>query len=281
MSTFASDRFATGLAVTAAVDIVTFGATWLLARRLDRYNIVDVTWGLAIAAITAAAFGWSTDIGADLTRRALVVSMTVIWAARLAWHIGSRNRGHGEDPRYAAILRKAPGSVPAYALRRVFLPQAVIAFAISMPLQIAMYQRGNRTWLDVIAVVVWLAGLAFESIADFQLAAFVRRRTSSEQVLDTGLWRYSRHPNYFGEALLWFGLWLPSAGDWRGLVAIGSPVIVTYLVGFASGKPLLERGMAKRKPAYAAYMSRTSGFIPLPPRQGWRSREPTDSPDWT
>jgi steroid 5-alpha reductase family enzyme len=265
--TFAGDSFATGLAVTGAVDIAVFAVTWLIARRLGRYNIVDVTWSLAIAAVTIAAYFCSTNIGGDRTRRTLVLAMTVVWALRLAGHIGARNRGHGEDPRYAAILNKAPGSQSTYALKRVFVPQAVIAWVISMPLQVAMYERGSTTALDIVGAVVFVTGFTFEGVGDAQLAAFMKRRTSSEEVLDTGLWRYTRHPNYFGESLLWFGLWLPAAGHWQGLVAIGSPVIVTYLVAFASGKPLLERGMAKRKPSYAAYMKRTSGFIPLPPRK--------------
>ncbi len=267
MSAFAGDRFTTGLAVTAAVDIVAFGGTWLAARRIGRYNLVDVCWSLAILAMTAASFRWSVHAGGDLARRSLVLAMTAVWALRLAWHIRRRNRGHGEDPRYTAILREAPGSVAAYAARRVFVPQALIAFVISMPLQVAMYQRGSRPALDVIGAVVFVTGLAFESVADAQLARFIRTRTSSIEVMDKGLWRYSRHPNYFGESLLWFGLWLPAAGDWRGLVGILSPAIVTYLVGFATGKPLLEKSMAKRKPAYAEYMARTAGFVPRPPRR--------------
>jgi steroid 5-alpha reductase family enzyme len=264
---FGGDRFATGLALTAVVDIVAFGITWLAARRIGRYNIVDVCWSLSILAMAAASFGWSADAHTDLTRRCLVLTMTAVWAVRLAGHIHTRNRGHGEDPRYAAILRKATGSVPAYALRRVFVPQALIALAVSMPVQIAMYQRGNRFALDVAGAVVFVTGFCFESIADAQLAEFIRTRPSDAEVMDCGLWRYSRHPNYFGESLLWFGLWLPSAGDWRGALAALSPILVTYLVGFATGKPLLEKGMAKRKPAYAAYVARTSGFVPLPPRR--------------
>jgi steroid 5-alpha reductase family enzyme len=267
VTSFATDRFTTGLAVAAAVDVLAFVVTWLIARRLGRYNVVDVTWSLAIAAIALVSFMWSIHAGGDMARRSLVLATTVIWAVRLAGHIGNRNRGHGEDPRYAAILSRASGSVPMYALLRVFLPQAVIAFAISMPLQVAMYQHGGHPALDVVGAVVFVTGLIFEAVGDAQLAAFVKRRTSSEEVMDSGLWRYTRHPNYFGEALLWFGLWLPAAGDCRGMVAVLSPVIVTYLVGFASGKPLLEKAMAKRKPTYAEYMARTSGFIPLPPKR--------------
>lgn len=266
MSDFGADRFATGLALTAAVDIAVFAVTFVVARRLGRYNVIDVVWGLVIFAMTAAAFGWSADMHADTPRRTLVLAMTGAWALRLAWHICSRNRGQGEDPRYTAILRKAPGSVPLYAVQRVFAPQALIAFLVSMPLQIAMYQRGGRPVLDVLAAVVFVTGLGFEAVADAQLARFIRDRSGSHEVMDSGLWRYSRHPNYFGEALLWFGLWLPAAGDWRGLVSVISPIVVTYLVGFATGKPMLERGMAKHKPAYADYMARTSGFIPLPPK---------------
>ncbi|MGN6473983.1 MAG: DUF1295 domain-containing protein [Mycobacteriales bacterium] len=267
MSDFGGDRFVTGLAVTAAVAVVGIGATWLAARRIGRYNIVDVCWSLSILAMTAAAFRWSVDAHGNLDRRCLVLAMTTLWALRLAWHIGARNRGHGEDPRYTAILRKATGSVPGYALRRVFIPQAAIAFVVSMPLQVAMYQRGGRTVLDILAAVVFLVGFGFEAIADAQLARFIRNRTSNAEVMDRGLWRYSRHPNYFGESLLWFGLWLPAAGDWQGLITILSPVIVTYLVGFATGKPLLEKGMARHKPAYAEYVAKTSGFVPLPRRR--------------
>jgi len=256
--------------VTAAVDVVVFAATWVIAQRLRRYNVVDVAWGIAILAITATAFVWSADAHADTPRRVLVLAMTALWALRLAWHIGARNRAQGEDPRYAAILGKAGGSVPLYALQRVFVPQAVLAFAISMPQQVAMYQRGSRPVLEVIAAVVFVAGFGCEAIADAQLAQFIRTRSSSHEVMDRGLWRYSRHPNYFGESLLWFGLWLPAAGDWRGLITVLSPVVVTYLVGFATGKPMLEKGMAERKPAYADYMARTSGFIPLPPKASSR-----------
>jgi steroid 5-alpha reductase family enzyme len=266
VSDFGGDRFATGLAITAAVDIVAFAATWVVARRLGRYNIVDVIWGLAILALTGTAFAWSTGTRGDATRRALVLAMTALWAVRLASHIWTRNRGHGEDPRYAKILSKAPGSVPLYAVKRVFVPQALIAFVVSMPLQVAMYQRGSRPMLDVLGAVVFITGLAFETVADAQLARFIHTRSGSHEVMARGLWRYSRHPNYFGESLLWFGLWLPAAGDWRGLLTVLSPVVVTYLVGFATGKPMLERAMAKRKPAYAEYMANTSGFIPLPPR---------------
>jgi steroid 5-alpha reductase family enzyme len=268
VSGFAGDRFATGLALAAGVDLVVFGLTWIVARRLGRFNVVDVTWGLAILAMTATAFIWSGDVGADGTRRVLVLVMTAIWAVRLAWHIGARSRGHAEDPRYAEILRRAPGSPAAFALRRVFLPQALIGFAISMPLQVAMYQRSSHTALAVTGALVWLVGLSVEVVADAQLGRFVRRRAAPDQVMDRGLWRYSRHPNYFGEALLWLGLWLPAAGDWRGLATVASPILVTYLVGFATGKPLLEKGLAERKPAYADYMARTSGFVPLPPKAG-------------
>lgn len=267
MNDFAGSRFATGLAVTAAVDVVVFAVTWVVAQRVRRYSVIDVTWGLAVLAITATSFTWSAGAHADTTRRVLVLSMTAAWALRLAWHIGARNRGHGEDPRYAAILGKARGSVPLYALRRVFLPQAVIGFAVSMPQQVAMYQRGSRPDLDAIGAVVFVTGFGFETIADAQLARFRRQRRRNDEVMDRGLWRYSRHPNYFGESLLWFGLWLPAAGDWRGLATAVSPLVVTFLVGFATGKPMLEKGMAKRKPAYAAYTARTSGFIPLPPKR--------------
>jgi steroid 5-alpha reductase family enzyme len=267
VTSFATDRFATGLLIAAALDLVAFGVTWLIGKKLGRFNVVDVTWSLAIAAMGVTAFCWSSGVGADSTRRWLVLAMSVVWGLRLAGHIGNRSRGHGEDHRYATILSRAPGSKATYALKRVILPQAVIAFAISMPLQVAMYERSGNTALDVVGAVIWLTGLSFEAVADQQLHTFTRSRRSSKDVMDTGLWRYSRHPNYFGEALLWVGLWLPAAAQWPGLITILSPVIVTYLVGFASGKPMLEKAMAKRKPAYADYMKRTSGFIPLPARR--------------
>jgi steroid 5-alpha reductase family enzyme len=267
VTSFATDRFATGLAIAAAVDVVAFALTWLVGRRLGRFNVVDVTWSLAIAAMGAAAFGWARGVGGDSARSWLVLVMSVVWGLRLAGHIANRSRGHGEDHRYAAILSRAPGSKALYALKRVILPQAVIAFAISMPLQIAMYQRGGHAALAIAGAVVFVTGLTFEAVGDAQLAAFMRRRTSSEEVMDTGLWRYTRHPNYFGDATVWAGLYLIAAEHWIGALTVTSPVLMAWFLSFKTGKPLLEKQMARTKPGYAAYMERTSGFFPLPPKQ--------------
>jgi steroid 5-alpha reductase family enzyme len=253
------------LAVCAAAAVALLLATFGLALIVGRYNVVDAVWGLGFAVIAAVAFALSAGHGSELRRYALL-GATVIWGVRLASYIGWRSHGASEDPRYTDMLAKAPGSPAAYALRKVFLLQAGLIWLISIPVQAGMFERGAPDWLVYAGLAIWLCGLVFESIGDWQLARFKASPASRGTVMDRGLWRYTRHPNYFGDACVWCGLFVISCGSLLGLVTIFAPVLMTYLLAAGSGKPITEERLSAR-PGYAEYVARTSGFIPLPPRR--------------
>jgi steroid 5-alpha reductase family enzyme len=249
----------TAAGVTALL-LLAFG----IAVRAGRYNVVDTFWGLGFAVIAVIAFALSAGQG-SVVRRSVLLAATAIWGVRLAAYIGWRSRGSGEDPRYTDLLSKARGSRAGYALRKVFLLQAALIWIISAPVQAGMIQRGPL-WPVAGGLAIWLTGISFEAIADGQLARFKREPGSRGTLMTRGLWRYTRHPNYFGDACVWWGLFVMSCGTWLGLVTVVSPVLMTYLLTAGSGKPITEQRLRDR-PGYAAYASRTSGFIPLPPRR--------------
>lgn len=253
------------LAVSLAAVTALLVATFAVALRVGRYNVVDAVWGLGFALIAVVSFALSAGHGSD-ARRILLLAATVIWGGRLAAFVGWRSRGKGEDPRYTDMLDKAPGSRRAYALRKVFLLQAALIWLISVPVQAGMFQRGGPSWLLAAGGAIWLFGLAFEAIGDWQLATFKADPANRGTVMDRGLWHYTRHPNYFGDACVWWGLFIISCGSWLGLATIFAPLLMTFLLARGSGKPITEGRMSGR-PGYADYVARTSGFVPLPPRR--------------
>ena len=194
--------------------------------------------------------------------------LTAVWGLRLSAHIYLRNRGQGEDKRYASLLRRNTGSLARFVLRHIYWAQGRVMWFVSLPLQVAMYEHaalGAVTWLGV---AVWAVGFGFETIGDLQLQRFRADPWHAGQVLDRGLWRYTRHPNYFGDAVVWFGLWLLACSHWLGVLTVVAPVYMTNMLVRHTGKRLLEKHMARSKgTAYADYVSRTSGFVPWPPRK--------------
>jgi steroid 5-alpha reductase family enzyme len=194
--------------------------------------------------------------------------MTVAWGLRLAIHIGERKRGKGEDFRYAAMRRKDPAGFPSRSLVTVFLLQAVLIWVITLPVQITQWSAvpSTLTLLDVFGLVLWLAGFSLETVSDRQLRQFLADPANKGKVMDRGLWRYSRHPNYFGDALLWWGIYLVASATPWGWVTVFSPILMTFLLTRVSGVPLLDKGMVERRPGYRDYMDRTSAFIPWPPK---------------
>lgn len=266
MSSFAVDPFLTGLVVTAGVTLAVFVVSWLVAVIVGRFNVVDVVWGLSFIAIAITSVAWSAGHGIPTWRRVLVVALVAVWGGRLSAYIGLRSIGNGEDPRYDEMI--GDGRHRAIrALGIVFVLQAVVAWFISLPVQAAMYIRSGWPALAIAGAAVWLIGLFFEAVGDAQLAAFRNDPANKGQVMDRGLWRYTRHPNYFGDAAVWAGLFLVAAEHWIGALTFASPVLMAWFLSFKTGKPLLERQMARTKPGYADYMRRTSGFFPLPPKQ--------------
>jgi len=250
----------TGLSFAAIIAV--FAATFAIGYRIGRYNVVDVTWGLAfvVVAAVAAAVG-----GGDLLRRVLLLILVTIWGARLAWHMYLKSAGHGEDPRYAALLGRDAGI--ATVLRKIFLTQALAAWFISLPLQVsATLGPTPRALLPVLGfgVAVWLVGVLFEAVGDHQLKKFKADPAHRGVIMDRGLWAWTRHPNYFGDACVWWGLWLVCIAGWPALLTVLSPVLMTYFLVYATGARLTEKQMAGR-PGFAEYCARTSFFVPWPP----------------
>ncbi len=265
MTSVAVHPFLTGLALTLAVSLALFVVSWLVAVRVGRFNVVDIVWGMSFIVTATVSFFWSAGHDASTWRRVLVLVLVTVWGGRLSGYIAIRSRGKGEDPRYTAMLGDRPHRA-LRALGSVFVLQAIVAWFISLPVQAAMYIRSGWVPLAYLGVAVWAVGVFFESVGDAQMAAFRNDPANTGTVMDRGLWRYTRHPNYFGDATVWAGLWLIAAEHWIGALTIASPVLMAWFLSFKTGKPLLEKQMAESKPGYADYMARTSGFFPLPPR---------------
>ena len=240
-------------------------ATWVASLPLRNASIVDSVWGpgFALVALLGAVAG-----GGDPGRRWLLALLVTVWGVRLSWHITRRNAGKGEDPRYARWREEGGPRWPLRSLVTVFLLQGVILWVVSLPLPTGATAGFGMGWIEAVGAVTWLAGFLFEAVADAQLARFRADPANRGRVLDSGLWGWSRHPNYFGDALLWWGLWMvggAATGAWWTVV---SPVLMTFLLRRVSGVTLTERGMEERRPGYREYVRRTSPFLPLPPRRG-------------
>jgi len=249
-----------------AAGAVAVGASvlWLVSLARRDASLVDRFWGLGFVVVATLGALW----GAGLPeRRWLVAALVAVWGVRLSLHIHLRTRGHGEDPRYRAMRERAGGSFAARSLVTVFLLQAVLVLLIAAPLLAAASLGAGRPLgaLDLLATLVWLAGFLFEAVADQQLRRFRERRRSPDEVLDRGLWRYSRHPNYFGEALLWWGFGLFGLAV-ASPATLGGPLLLTLLLLRVSGVTLLESQLRATKPGYAAYVARTNAFLPGPPK---------------
>ncbi len=235
---------------------------WIASIPLRDVSIVDRAWSLLfVAAAGVYAFG----LGPARPRVLLTGALLLAWALRLSLHITLRNWGHGEDRRYQQIRRNHEPDFAWKSLYIVFGLQAVLAWIISLPLLGSMAGDRPPGWRDLPGVALWLIGFVFEWVGDSQLRRFRASKRRDDAVLDTGLWRYSRHPNYFGECCQWWGFYLlaVSAGAWWTLVA---PILMTVLLLRVSGVALLERDIGARRPAYREYIERTNAFIPGPRR---------------
>ncbi|MFF3290051.1 DUF1295 domain-containing protein [Streptomyces sp. NPDC003023] len=265
MNGFSWEAFAQGLGPAAAAAFAVMLVTFAVAVRRGMHRIVDVAWGIGFTAVALVTFLTSSGEGDD-GRRLLVTVLTAVWGLRLAVHIAYRGRGHGEDPRYEKLLAKARGNKNLYALRMVYLLQGALVWLVSLPVQGAQYIAGPVGAIGWAGCGVWLAGLCFEAVGDRQLARFKSDPANRGRIMDRGLWAWTRHPNYFGDFLVWWGLFLLACeyGAVAAATVVG-PLVMSWLLIGGSGKALLERHMAHR-PGYAEYAARTSGFFPWPPK---------------
>ena len=282
MNTFDTSGFLAALPWTSGAVLALILVTFVAAQLTGRNNVVDAVWGLLFVAAGWAAFAVSGDSGDDV-RRWLLVGMVTLWGGRLGINMLIRSRGKGEDPRYEELLRKGHGNPTVNAILKIFLPQAVLAWLISSPLQVGPFESGAVGWIAWVGVVIWAVGLYFEAVGDAQMNRYKAWKAAQPKeqvkasVMDRGLWRYTRHPNYFGDACVWTGMFLVTAEHWPGVLTLPSLAIMVYLLVFGSGKRNQERSMSKR-PGYPEYMERTSGFFPLPPKKrpvGPDSKQPT------
>jgi steroid 5-alpha reductase family enzyme len=245
---------------------------WLISIPLRDVSFVDSFWAagfIVVAGSTYAMTGGGTD------RRQWLFLITAVWGARLAMYLILRWRREGPDGRYVALLKKAPGNVHLFSLRKVFLLQAPLLWVVSLPLQLGQIEAeplklGVLAWIGVALAAV---GIFFETVGDHQMTAFKADPANEGKVMDRGLWRYTRHPNYFGDCCVFWGLYLIAAETSLGVWSIFGPIFLTWTLVRWSGVPLLERRLQRSRPGYADYLKRTSAFIPWPPATDEESQD--------
>lgn len=263
------------LLTSLLVVLATLTALWLLSLALRNASIVDPFWGTGFILVTWLTLA-RTPPERLVARTWLLAALVTIWGLRLSLYLFWRNSGHGEDRRYRAMRDHHGQRFWWVSLLTVFWLQGVILWIVSMPIQAAMLAGPTNTvlvqppglpfdWLDVIGASVWLIGFLFESIGDFQMSRFQADPANAGKVMDRGLWRYTRHPNYFGDFCVWWGLFLIAVAG-GATWTVFSPLLMSFLLLKVSGVTLLEKTIRTRRPKYAVYQSRTSSFFPWPPR---------------
>jgi steroid 5-alpha reductase family enzyme len=258
------------LAVNAGITAACFVALWLIAVAIGDVTMIDAWWALGMAVLATASF---IQTGAPTPHRLALTLLCAVWGLRLGGHLLWRWRNHGPDRRYQTMLGKAQSErgwgFALSSLLLVFALQAPTQFVVALPVQLGQ-ESPTAAPLGAVAwagVALALLGIAFESIGDLQLARFKADGANAGKVMDRGLWRYTRHPNYFGDACLWWGLFLIAAETRFGLWSLPGPLLMTFLLTRFSGVPTVEGRLRRTRPDYEAYVARTSGFVPWPPRR--------------
>lgn len=260
----------TVLAINFAVCCTGMLLLWLACVAMKDVTVVDAWWALGMVVLAVSTY---LQTGGAPDRKLLLLALCAAWGLRLGGYLVWRWRTHGVDKRYKAILgyaQKQRGWGFAKAsLLLVFATQAPLQFIVSLPVQLGQIDAQPAA----LGVVAWIGagmamtGILFETVGDFQLVHFRSKPENSGRVLNTGLWRYTRHPNYFGDALTWWGIYLVAAETSTGLWALVGPIFLTWTLMKWSGAPMLEARLRKTRPDYVAYIERTSGFLPWPPRK--------------
>ncbi len=254
-----------GLALTFLLGLL----TWVASLLRDDVSLVDRVWPILITGAGWVYFTWGPEPGA---RSLCMLVLASLWALRLSLFITRRNWGHGEERRYREIRERNQPGFRYKSLYLVFALQALLAWVVSAPFLagVAEVSRASAlNGLDGIGIALAAFGIVFEAVADAQMARFKDDPAHQGQVMDRGLWRYTRHPNYFGEACIWWALWLISlaGGGWGSVWSVVSPLLMTVLLLKVSGVRLLEKDIVERRPAYRDYIARTNAFVPGPARR--------------
>lgn len=242
--------------------LIAYMSFWFIAAKLrNRLDTVDTAWGLGFVTVA-----WSIALQRPSMRTLVIAVLVSIWGVRLANHIWQRAKIKGEDPRYTEIANKWKGNLWIRAYFSIFLTQGLLIWVVSLPIVMAAgVPRGGFEWLTILGGVVWLKGFVIEMVADRQLATFIRTK-NHPKLLQTGLWKYSRHPNYFGELTQWWGIGIIALQTVDGSIGLVGPLTLSILIIFISGIPPIERRKANDK-EYQDYKRRTSSLVPLPPRK--------------
>lgn len=258
------------LAINLAILIAVILLLWRISVRIGDVSFIDAFWAGGMVILSWTSWYLSDAAG---PRSTLILALVTIWGLRLSGHLYYRWRATGVDPRYPKIMggvMEARGwSWSKTALIMVFLMQAPLLFITCLPAQLGIMSGGTIGIIAFAGAAIAITGTAFETIGDAQLTAFRADPANKGKVLDTGLWRYTRHPNYFGDFCTWWGIWLVAA-DGQPTIAAASiigPIFLSFTLMKWSGAPLLERGLKKSRPGYADYIARTSAFFPWPPRR--------------
>lgn len=264
---------ALSLGAAAVTGLLTL--TWLASLARRDASLVDRVWGLGFVVLAIIYAGTAPRPGGVEAARVrwLLVALVALWGIRLSIYLTVRNWGHGEDRRYREMRDRGGRWFPLVSLFTIHLLQAALMLVVALPLFGGL--RAELTWaspLTIAGMALWLIGFGFEAVGDFMLARFRRDPTNRGKVLDRGPWHYTRHPNYFGDACLWwgFGLFGVEGGAWW---VLAGPIVMTILLRRISGVTLLERHLVATRPDYRNYVERTSAFLPWPPRAGRGKRE--------
>jgi len=255
----------TAMAAAALAIVALMLTTWVVSVMIKNASIVDIVWGLGFVVV---AWTVRLTVEGDTTRQNLLVVLVTLWGLRLALYLAKRNIGHGEDFRYVLMRRKHGARFPVVSLYSVFAFQGALMWVVSLPVQLGQADDGAPVGpLAVVGAFTWVVGFLFESVGDAQLARFKKDPANAGKVMDRGLWSLTRHPNYFGDAVQWWGIGIVAAEAGTAALGLIGPVVMTFLLTRVSGVPMLEHSMAKRRPGYEDYVRRTSAFLPRPPRK--------------
>ncbi len=250
--------------LSLSIILAIYMTSWFLISVIKKRNdVADVAWGLGFVLLSWSSVLLSGNFG---FKNLFISILITVWGTRLAWHIYKRHKNKEEDYRYLTWRKEWGKYFYLRSYLQVFLLQGFFLYLVSLPVLFINFSKSIFSIIDLIGIIIWVIGFLFESIGDYQLKKFKEKPENKGKLITTGLWKYSRHPNYFGEVTQWWGIWLVSLLSPYWYIAIIGPITITFLITKVSGIPMLERKMAEN-PDFLEYKRKTSVFIPLPPKK--------------